>query len=105
MILFNLENKLGKVDLNELSQAIHDEDLQRTSTSPFVVVDLVNYVNPGRRVKPARKQVVFDQFKDLHEKMSKQPNLTVDELFQPLNRLKVSVSDFNHDGSRRVTRF
>jgi hypothetical protein len=105
--IFHLENtSFGAVDLNELSQAMHNEELQRTSVSPFCVIDLVNLVNCGRRVHLPRKQIVLDHFVDLHQKMSKNPNLTVDELFQPLNKLKPTVTDFDtKTGERRVTRF
>lgn len=103
---FHQEMKLGKIDENELSEAMHNEELQRTSTSPFVVVDLVNYVCCGRRVHLPKKQIVMDQFYDLHQKMSSTPDLTVDELFQPLNRLKPTVTDFDtRTGAKRVTKF
>lgn len=96
--------KNGVVDENELSQAMHNEEIQRTSTSPFVVVDFVNYVCCGRRVHLPKKQYVLDQFRDLNNLMK--TTTTIDDLFRVTNQLKPIVTDFDRStGARRVTRF
>jgi hypothetical protein len=94
----------GKLDLNELSQAMHAEEVQRPSNSPFVVEDFVNYINCGRRVQKPRQAACLQTFQDLKGMMAK-PDLTIDELLRPYAKLSKTVTDFNAGGDRRVVRF
>ena len=103
-----VHGKVPPIDENELSQAMHDEETQRTSTSPFVVVDFVNYVCCGRRVHLPKKAYVMKQFYDLNEMLNKNSmgdSMTADVLFKATNELKPIVTDFDSRGGRRVTRF
>ena len=96
---------LGPVDENELSEAMSNEEKQRPSTTPFVVVDIANYVNCGRRVSlVARKNYVLDEFRSLRT-MLNTPDLTLEQLLRPTSVLKQVVTDFDKSGDRRVTRF
>lgn len=77
-------------DERQFELAMHDEEVQRTSTSPFVVEDFVNYVNCARRVPPANVGHIKAEFKRLREMLSREDALDMKVLLEPSSKLALT---------------
>ena len=90
-------NEVGAFSEEDLSEAMANEESQRPHASPFVVEDLVNYINSGRRVTAARVPHVHSELQRLYDILHKEDVVTVKELMQPSNKLP-RFSNFEGSG-------
>ena len=79
--------------------AMENEVIQRTSNTPFVVEDCVNYVNCGRRVPPSRVGHTQKEFKRLYDMLREENTVTFQGVFEPSH-----VVPLVHDASRHDDR-
>lgn len=92
--------KNGKPNPDDLLQAKRREEAQRVIDSVFVVEDLANYDNCGRRVMRTRADAIVKEFVDLKQLLAK-PESTIDDLFRISNRWPKIFNDTNSEARVR----